>query len=425
VSRLAVTGIWHQGMVLCAGLAEIGHEVIGLAAPDEAARLSRAEPLLHEPGLSDLLRRNLDSGRLRFTSDPEDALTDTEFAFVSLDTPVDDEDVPLIEEVLCLAELVGALSPPSAILVLTAQVPVGTTERVGALAGRPTAYVPEFLQLGVAVQSFFEADRVVVGADDDDVAERVIAVYAPLERPILRTNARTAELAKHAANAFLATSISFVNEIGDLAQELGADIWDIARILKLDRRIGPHAYLGPGLGFAGATLGRDLRALQRLAGEVGIEAQLVDAVVAVNEARRESLLRLVARELSELRGSRIALFGLTYKPGTSTLRRAISLSVAEELGRQGAVVTAFDPLADAAALPNDVPLALLRDPLAAARDADVVVHLTGWSGVQDLDLAALRAAMRQPLVIDTQGDFDAGAMRAAGIRYVRFPTGSA
>lgn len=409
-------------MVLCACFADAGHQVIGLAGADASERLNRGEPLVHEPGLEELLRRNLESGRLSFTSDAAEALAGAELAFLSTDTPVDDRDVPQLDALEELAASIGEHAADEAVLVVTAQVPIGTTERLAALAVRRAAYAPEFLQLGTALHSFLEADRFVIGADDPDVAQRVASLYEPFGRPIVRTSIRTAEMAKHAANAFLATSISLINEIGDLADATGADVWAVAEILRLDHRIGPHAYLGPGLGFAGATLGRDLRALQALASERGIGTRVVDAVLAVNEDRAGQLVGYLARSLDGFQGKIVALLGLTYKPGTSTLRRSIGLEIAGKLTQAGADVRGFDPLADLGSV--DAGLELAGDPLEAASEADAAVHLTGWDGLDQLDLAALRQNMRGNLFIDTRADFDPERMEAAGFRYTRFPAGA-
>jgi len=229
-------------------------------------------------------------------------------------------------------------------------------------------------------------------------------------------------MAKQASNAFLATSISFINEIGDLAQATRADVWTVAEILKLDHRIGPNAYLGPGLGFAGATLGRDLRALQGLASERGIETRVVDAVLAVNEDRAEQLVGYLGRSLDGFQGKIVALLGLTYKPGTSTLRRSIGLEIAEKLTQAGAEVRGFDPVADLGSV--DARLELAGDPLEAVSQADAAVHLTGWDGLDQLDLTALRQNMRGNVFIDTRADFDPERMESAGFRYTRFPAGA-
>jgi UDPglucose 6-dehydrogenase len=417
MTRVCVTGIWHQGAVLAAGLASLGHEVRGYCSEEEAALLSAGSPLVHEPELPELLRAGVESGRLAFTSDLGEALAGADFVFISTDTPVGPDDAPDLGSVYELAERIAAARSSEPILCVSAQVPVGTTEELGRIVGCKAACVPEFLQLGTAVNSFLHADRFVVGASDERTADRVAALFEALGRPIVRTDVRSAELAKHAANAFLATSISFVNEISDLAGALGADALEVAAILKLDRRIGPHAYLAPGLGFAGGTLGRELRTLQRLGAEHDVPTRLVDAVVAVNDGRADALRRLLTVSLGPLRDRRIGVLGLAYKAGTSTLRRAVSLELVHDLLADGAAVAAFDPLVDLEAI--ELPAALERctGPYDAARGADALLVLNELNG-SGPDLPRLADVMRGDLVLDARGTLEPDAVRAAGLRYL-------
>ena len=222
------------------------------------------------------------------------------------------------------------------------------------------AYVPEFLRLGAAVDTFRQADRVVIGCDDSAVAERVAGLYRPLGRPIVCTDTRSAEMAKHALNAFLATSISFINEMANLCEVLDADASEVARILKLDQRIGKHAFLSPGLGFAGGTLGREVRALQKLGTARSVPTPLIDAVWQVNSARAQLITRRLTAVLGSLAGQQIGILGLTYKAGTSTLRRAISLDIIRDLVAQGAEIKAFDPLANLAEESHLPPMQMAR-----------------------------------------------------------------
>jgi UDPglucose 6-dehydrogenase len=425
MARLAVAGLWHQGLVLAASLAALGHDVRGLADDAAAATaLSGAVLPLYEPGLADLVREGLETRRLRFTAEPGDAVTAAEFVFLSLDTPVGEDDRPVLQRVFDLARRIGRGLSGDVVLCVTAQVPVGTTEEltrlVAAESGRRCdgAYVPEFLRLGTALDSFRNADRFVVGAENAGVAERVANLFRPLDRPIVVTDVRTAELAKHAANAFLATSISFANELSDVAQAVGADYRTAAEILRLDPRIGAKAFLEAGPGFAGGTLGREVRTLQSLGAAHGLRTPLLDAVIAVNSARSQRVGQLLERELGTLASRVIALLGLTYKPGTSTLRRAVSLEIARDLVARGATVRAFDPLADLGEAAELPPMHAVRDPYSAADGADAVVLVTPWSGLDDLDLGRLRDAMRGDLVLDTRAALDATALGTVGLRVI-------
>lgn len=421
--RIAVTGIWHQGMVLAAALAELGHTVVGVpASAADAEQLSAAEPLVHEPELADRLAASLASARLAFTTSVAEAVAGAEVVFLSVDTPVDAQDRPELGPVLELAREIGAGLTGDCILCVTAQVEVGASERLRAIvretSGREVglAYVPEFLRLGEAVETFRAADRFVVGCDEQDVAARVTALFEPLGRPVVQTSVATAEVAKHASNAFLATSISFANELADLCEAVGADAAVIGQILRLDTRIGLKAYLTPGVGFAGATLGRDVRTLQALGAEHGIPTHLANAVMAINDERMAMVVRRLERELAGLDGRRVALIGLAYKAGTDTLRRALSLELAAALHERGAVVTGFDPLARVSDLSDPPPLEQRPTLLAAAAGCDALVVLVGLPELESLDLFALEAAMRGDLVLDTTGRLPADAALQAGLR---------
>jgi UDPglucose 6-dehydrogenase len=300
----------------------------------------------------------------------------------------------------------------------TTEILRGVVEEAMAEFKCDAAYVPEFLRLGTAVDSFVNADRFVVGADSAEIAERVVELFQPLGRPIVVTGTRTAEMAKHAANAFLATSISFINEIADLCDTVGGDPIEVAAILKLDRRIGPHAFLSPGLGYAGGTLGRELRVLQRLGDERDLQTRLIDAVVAVNAERPRLVRRRLVEALGDLGQRRVALFGLTYKPGTSTLRRAISLEIAHDLRGAGVEVTAFDPLADLTEV-DELPVTVAATPYEAAVGAAAIVLVTEWDGLDQLDFVRLRSTMSGDVFLDTRNLSSPAAVRDAGFRYLR------
>ena len=417
MSAICVTGIWHQGAVLAACLGDLGQDVRGVCGEAEAERLMAGRPLVHEPLLPTLLRRNVRAGRLSFGNDLGAALRGADFAFISNDTPVDAGDEPDLDPIYELARRMSAERTGDLILCLTAQVPVGTTEELGRIVGCPAVYVPEFLRLGTAVASFRKADRFVIGADDPAVAERVRALFLPLRRPIVLTDIRSAEMAKHAANAFLATSISFANELADLAGSVGADPPEVGRIVKLDRRIGPHAFLAPGLGFAGGTLGRELRVLQRFGERHGLPTPLLDAVVDVNDRRSAQVRRQLAAALGRIAGSHIGVLGLTYKPGTSTLRRSSALEIVRDLLADGAEVNAFDPLADLSEVELPAALVVCGRPDEVARGSDALLLMTDWKG-DGVELERLREVMRGDVFLDARGSVEPAQARRAGFRYL-------
>jgi UDPglucose 6-dehydrogenase len=425
MATIAVAGLWHQGTVLAACFADMGHSVRGIANDLAQARaLAAAKPVVHEPKLNTILRRNIKAGRLTFTTDVTAALTGADFAYVAMDTPVGEDDSSDLSTILEAAEIVARAATGSLTIVVTAQVPVGTCDHITELVRQANpavvcqvAYVPEYLQLGRAVDTFRQADRFVVAAHRPKVAQRVADLYRPLGRPILVTDVRSAEMGKHACNAFLAASISFINEIANLCDEVGADAGQVARIMKLDRRIGQYAFLGAGLGFAGGTLGREIRALQLVGREHGQPTPMMDAVWAVNESRARLPGERLRRIYGSLAGRQVGIFGLTYKAGTSTLRRSIALDIIAELVAAGVKVKAYDPLArldEVEALPV---FEACDNPYAVAIGADAIVLITEWAGIQNLDLGRLRMVMRRPVFIDTRNILDPATMRAAGFEY--------
>jgi UDPglucose 6-dehydrogenase len=425
MARICVVGDWHQATVVGACLAEVGHEVRGaVGSADVAERFNAGQPPVHEPDLPVLMQRGLDAGRLSYTAVLGDALRHAEFVVLALDTPVGDDDAPRLDVVVDAAQQVGRALEGDTVLIVTAQVPAGTCERLRQyVAGRSgyevgLAYVPEFLRLGRAVHTFMNADRFVIGCDDDDTAAAVAAVYAPLGRPQIRMSVSSAEMAKHACNAFLAVSISLANELADLCGEAGADIDDVTRAMRLDPRIGEHAYLNAGLGFAGGTLGRDLRALQGLGRLHGLSTAVVDAAYDVNRTRAKLVHRLLRTAYDEVRGLHVGVLGLTYKPGTSTMRRSIALEIIRDLVARGATVAAYDPLADMADVVDPPPFVRARDPYAAAAGADALVLVTPWDGLADVDMRAMAAQMRRPVLIDTHNHFEPDALVAIGFRWL-------
>lgn len=424
MSTICVTGIWHQGTVLTGCFAELGHSVRGVSEGRLLDGLKRGIPPVHEPSLPEILQRNLESGRLTYTESFAEGIQGAEFVFISTDTPVDANDDSDLSPMFALADSIGPHIDKDAVLCVSAQVPLGTTaalaEAVRLKSGHRScdvAYVPEFLRLGSAVDSFQQADRFVIGCDNPIIAQRVGALFEPLGRPLVYTDIRSAEMAKHASNAFLATSIGFINQIADLSELLGADALEVARILKLDKRIGRHAFLSPGLGYAGGTLGRDVRALQHYGNSGGADTSLLDAVTDQNARRARLPARRLSSLLAGLAKRRIGVLGLTYKPGTSTMRRAMSLMVISELVEQGASVAAFDPIADLTEVPQLPPMRIGADPYDVAKDCDALVLITEWDGIDKVDWHRVRSLMAGDVLLDTRNLLDAVQLVEAGFKY--------
>lgn len=426
MASICVFGTWHQASILGPCLAELGHTVVGISAtPSDLDSLASGQPPVYEPRLPELLARHLADGSLRYDVDVRSAVDGSDFVLISLDTPVGPDDVPIVEPVFDAVRQVALGARGRKVLVVTAQVPVGTCDRLLALAQRAgsgaswsIAYVPEFLRLGIAVDLFLRPDRIVIGSDDPGVSDSVAEIYAGIPAPIVRVGLRTAEMVKHASNAFLALSVSFINEIANLCEVSGADAPAVAAAMKLDRRIGARAFLSPGLGFAGGTLGRDVRALQALGARSGIETRLLDSTMDVNAARGALVLDRLRASLGELSGRTVCLLGLTYKPGTSALRRSASLELAEALIAAGAGVAAHDPMVPtsrASELPTG--LVVVDDVYAALAKADAAVLMTEWSDYTDLDWSRVAADSPRMLVLDARNALDQGAVTAPGLRY--------
>jgi UDPglucose 6-dehydrogenase len=423
MANICVTGIWHQGAVVSACLADLGNNVRGVCDEKTATLLNAGQSPVHETDLPEMIQRNLKAGRLSYTTHYAEGLEGSEFVFISTDTPVDMNDDSDLSSIHTIAENIGQHVQNDIVLCVTAQVPIGTSEELSKTIRNlapiyrgAVAYVPEFLRLGIAVETFQKADRFVIGCNDPTVAERVAALYKPLGRPMVYTDIRSAEMAKHASNTFLATSISFINEIANLCEAVGANAFEVAKIMKLDRRIGPYAFLSPGLGFAGGTLGREIRALQKIGFTYKMPTPLMDAVWQINAQRAQTVRRRLSI-LGHLKNKQIGIWGLTYKAGTSTLRRAISLEIIWDLISQGARVKTFDPLANFSEVPNLPPMQICDDPYQVAQDSKALVLVTEWAGMEALNFRRIRNSMKGDVFLDTRNLLDPVRMSEAGFRY--------
>lgn len=427
--KIAVLGLWHLGTVTAACLARLGHTVTGIECDAAVVeRLQRGEPPVDEPGLGELLAEGIAAGRLFFSADPH-AAAGAEVVWAAHDTPVDEEDRADVSGVMADLTRVAPHMDAGAVLLVSAQLPAGTAARVEAElarlpAGRPVsvAVSPENLRLGKAVECFLKPERIIVGVRRGDAAargrlEKLFASLAPA--PVIWMGVESAEMTKHALNAFLATSVAFANEIAVLCERLGADGLEVAQGLKSDIRIGPRAYLTPGASFAGGTLARDLVYLRGLASREGIDATLLPAVKESNDRHKFWAVRRLEELLGGVAGKRVAVWGLTYKPGTDTLRRSLALEICARLAEKGATVAAHDP--KAAVLPPGTPepVQLAPDPLGAAGGADALVICTEWPEYRTIDLAEAAGAMRRPLLVDPNGFLDASRARDAGFEVVR------
>jgi UDPglucose 6-dehydrogenase len=417
---LGVVGAGWVGLVTAASFAELGHEVVVRdVLPERIAALEAGDVPIHEPGLTEAIAR--DSERLRFTLDLAELLGSVTTVFVCVGTPSTysgDADLSAVWQV------VDELPEPGEpiLLVMKSTVPVGTGDRVRArLDARGLAHVgyvsnPEFLAEGTALANFMEPDRVVVGGFSQADADHVAALYEPLGAPVVRTDVASAEMIKLASNAALMTRISFINEIANVCELVGADVEEVARGVGLDRRLGPH-FLRAGIGYGGSCFPKDASALKQLAANSGYHFQLLTAVIEVNELQKRRVVQKLRNHLGPLRGKTVALLGLAFKPHTNDMREAPSLVLAPRLLAEGAEVRAWDPVAldEARGLLGGVTFA--ETVLEAVRDADAAVIVTDWPELAEMATADMREAMRTPLIVDGRNLLDPATVRAAGFTY--------
>ena len=428
--KIAMIGTGYVGLVSGACLSDFGHEVVCIdkdSAKIEA--LKKGVMPIWEPGLEALVSANVDRGRLSFTTDLADGVEGAEAIFIAVGTPArrGDGHADLTFVFDAVRELARVMKAP-AVVVTKSTVPVGTGDKItdlmkqeGAPAGTSVASNPEFLREGAAIRDFKLPDRIVVGAEDEKAREVLREIYRPLflnQAPILFTGRRTAELTKYAANAFLAVKISFINEIANLCEAVDADVQDVARGIGLDNRIGPK-FLHPGPGYGGSCFPKDTLALLQTANEAGVEQRIVKTVVEVNDDRKAGMADRVARALGgSVEGKHVAVLGLAFKQNTDDMRDAPSIPLVQKLLEQGAVITAFDPVAidNARGLLPGIEFA--DDPYDVALDADALVVVTEWDEFRALDLARFAKVMRGNLIVDLRNVYNRADAEEAGLDYV-------
>jgi len=427
--RIAMIGTGYVGLVSGACFAEFGTCVTCMDRDaDKIARLEDGEVPIHEPGLADLVRRNVAAGRLRFTTEMAAATAGADAVFIAVGTPSrrgnGEADLSSVERA---AHAAARAAEPDTVLVTKSTVPVGTGRALArtlaeALPNKRlhVAANPEFLREGAAIADFMRPDRVIVGAESERARAVLHAVYRPLylqETPLVVTDLETAELAKYASNAFLATKISFINEMADLCEAVGADVHDVARAMGLDGRIGAK-FLHPGPGFGGSCFPKDTRALAHTGEESGRPLEIVSAVIAANERRPEAMAAKIADALGQdPSGTTLAVLGLTFKPNTDDMRESPSLRIIPALQRAGVRIRAFDPHGMDEAAKQLADVVWCRDAYDAMAGADGVAILTEWNQFRNLDTERMKRELRRPIMIDLRNIYEPAAMAAAGFAY--------
>jgi UDPglucose 6-dehydrogenase len=437
--KLTVIGTGYVGLVSGACLADVGNQVLCLDIdPKKIETLKSGGIPIYEPGLKEIVAANVAAGRLRFTTDIEEAVAFGDLQMIAVGTPPGEDGSADLQYVVAAARNVGKYMTTPKVIIDKSTVPVGTADKVRAAIatelkarGATTKFAvvsnPEFLKEGAAVDDFMRPDRIVIGADDHEAVEALRKLYGPFQRNhdrLMVMDIRSAELTKYAANAMLATRISFMNELALLAEKVGADIESVRKGMGSDPRIGYH-FLYPGIGYGGSCFPKDVQALQRTGTAVGVDLKLLDAVERVNYAQKHVLTqKIVSRFGEDLTGRKIALWGLAFKPNTDDMREAPSLVLIDDLTKRGAKIVAFDPVAMGESkhlLAENTNVSFAENSMTALVDVDALAIATEWKAFRAPDFAAMKAAMKTPVIFDGRNLYEPDIMRQHG--FVYYPIG--
>jgi UDPglucose 6-dehydrogenase len=425
VKNITVIGVGYVGLVTAAGFADLGNKVVALDINEERIKgLKKGIMPIYEPGLEEMVERNASAGRLSFTTSYPESMENAEFVFIAVGTPSGVDGEADLKYVASASESVAKAMKNPLVIVNKSTVPVGTGDWVADIIREnqpepiPFSVVscPEFLREGSAILDFMNPARTILGSLDREAADKVAQLHIPLRAPIVITDLRTAEMIKYASNAFLATRISFINEIANICEALGADVKEVSNGMGYDPRIGRY-FLDAGLGYGGSCFPKDVKALAHMAAEKGRHPQLLQAVMEINDDRRRILVKKVEETLGKLMGKEIGLLGLTFKPNTDDLRDAPALDVAERLLEQGAKLRAFDPVGMPHAKKLNSKIKMVDDPYKLAEGCDALVVCTEWNEFKHLDMARIQTLMRQPVVVDGRNIYDPVDMDALGFTY--------
>ncbi len=425
MKNICVIGVGYVGLVTAAGFADLGNRVSALDINQERIDHLRQGILpIFEPGLEEVVRRNVGAGRLSFTTSYEEALEQAEFAFIAVGTPEGVDGEADLQYVRAAAEAIARAMKHPLVVINKSTVPVGTGDWVADIIRahqvEPIAFAvvscPEFLREGSAIFDFLNPARTVLGSLDREAASQVAQLHLPLRAPIVITDLRTAEMIKYASNAFLATKISFINEIANICEALGADVKEVASGMGYDPRIG-RQFLEAGIGYGGSCFPKDVKALAHMASVQGRNPQLLQAVMDINDDRMRMLVEHVESLLGKLGKTEIGLLGLAFKSNTDDMREAPAQKIAALLGQRGAKVRAYDPVAMESAARTMPGVIMCSDPYKLAEGADALVVVTDWNEFKQLDLPKIRSLMRNPNLIDGRNIYEPEEMKALGFRY--------
>lgn len=423
--KIAVAGAGYVGLVTGVVFADLGNEVICVDIdPAKVDAINKGRAPIYEPGLDEMLQRNLEEGRLRATTDLAAAVRESEVIFITVGTPPTENGEPDLKYVDEVARVIGESLNGYKIIVNKSTVPVGTGDRVRRIIEQyrrephefDVVSNPEFLREGSAVHDTLYPERIVIGTDNPRAAMKIVELYAPLERPMLITNLPTAEVIKYASNTFLALKISYINAIADLCERVGADVVQVAKAMGYDSRIGPH-FLQAGLGFGGSCFPKDVKAFAHSVQRYGLDPTLYQMILTINDSRPRQFVQRIAERLGGLQGKTVGLLGLAFKPNTDDIREARSIEIIRYLLQEGATVRAYDPVA----MPNMQALyphiTYCRNAYEVAEGADALALVTEWNEFKQLNFERIKSLMRQPNLFDGRNLYDPQRMRKLGFYY--------
>lgn len=427
MKTVIVIGIWHLGSVNAVGFAKLGFNVIGLEFDDpKISQFNRGQPPLYEPGLEEAFKQLLKEKKLSFSSDPS-VVEKADYAVIAYDSPVNDKDEVDITHVRQAALKIAPYLKPDVPIIITSQVPLGTSQKIENEVKiinhkwqSGVVYSPENLNLGNAIERFIKPDMLVLGANNQQALKAAQKLYQLFATNKITMDLKSAEMVKHALNVFLATSITFGNEIANIAERLGADAVAVAKALKLDQRVAKAPIL-PGLGFSGGTLARDVKQLKKFSKTIKYKAPLINSILIINEASFDQIIFKLKKALSNFEGKTIGVLGLTYKPGTSTLRRSPAIKLTQKLVAQKAQCLGYDPMASQSEfIPYQSIIKRVKSPYQLAEKSDAIVLVTEWSEFQKIDYKKLADKMKKPILIDSKNFLDPVVLTQAGFYWEGF-----
>ena len=420
--KIGIIGLWHLGSVLCAAWSKLGYDVIGFDNDKQRVNdLSKGIPPVFEPNLNDTILSCINKGNLSFSSDLQ-SLNNCDFIFLSYDTPVRDDDSSDLTILEKSVKEIRKVIKDNSILIVSSQSPVGYCTTLGSILKDENktldiAYSPENLRLGEAIHCYLNPGRIILGTSHAETERKCISLFSNITNKILSMNIPSAEMVKHGINSFLSTSIVFANSLADVCEESGANIDDVVKGLKSDPRIGQKAYLSPGIGFSGGTLGRDLKVLDKFNKSISGPAELFGFIHETNLKRKTTIVKKIIKLINGTKDKTVGILGLTYKPGTSTLRRSLPLEIVDLLINEGVIVKVFDPKADYTELSFEPQFIITKSIEELSKNTDIFVLLTEWPEFKEFDWESISSKMNTSLFFDTKNFLNRDKMKTIGFEY--------